>query len=262
MEVLDIYKLFRQIVIDSPYLSGGGQLNSFAVLDNLSQLNAANEEMSFADYRKGWFWSRATENKGGQPKNIKLEYDMLMVETVKSSIMTSPFSNEICHPMFISVASPVECEGCKHRTIPEIDQRNLFNLQVALREFFTYGLYDVVMEGLGSLGGAPIVSLNDDGDDDLLGLEGADQGKLWLSEARAAWINAQEGTSAHGPRKVITSYVNPTPLDIFQGGKYIDNLRMKTVQIEICNCAPDLTQNFNYQPMSTNELLMLKCDSC
>lgn len=256
MGIIDIYKIWRQIVIDSPYLAGG-QLNSFAVIDSLSQLNSVTTELTHEDYRKGFFWSRSTANKGATKGLVKMEYDLLYVETVKTSNVSSPFGGETCHPMFISVASPVECETCNYRNIPEIDEQNLFNLQTALREFFTYGLYKVIYNGMEYLDGSPMTGF--DGEQWLF-LAG-ETSELWLSEGRAAWLNAKDEFMVSGPKKVITSIVNPGPIEIFQGGKYLDNLRIKTVQIEVCNCVIPV-KAFNYQDMTTTELLMLKCDSC
>jgi len=255
MGITEIYKIWRQIVIDSPHRSEG-QLNSFAVIDNLNQLNSATTEMSFNDYKAGWFWSRKTENKGAQAK-ILMEYDLLYLETVKSSNMTSPFSVETCHDLFVSVASPAECTDCK-RTVPEIDDRNLFNLRTAIKEFFTYGMYTVSYDTMGFLDGEPLGFF--DGDEWQY-LNGGNDADLWMSEGRAAYLNSIDGFTVKGPKRVMTSYVNPGPLEIFQGGKYVDNLRVKTVQLVICDCYSE-DQSFKYEEPTTKKLLMLKCDSC
>lgn len=196
MGTQEIYSIWRQIVIDSTYQKVG-QLNSFAVLDSLSQLNAVNGEMSPDDYKKGFYWSRSTRNRGGLPSTIKLEFDLLFCETIKTSNMDSPSDRDTRHQLFVSVASPTQCPN--DRLIPEIDDRNLVNLQSAIREFLSYGLYSVkIQDQMAFLDGVGMAS--QDGTEWLF--DQSTTTPMWLSEGRAAYFKTLPGVTVTGPTMV------------------------------------------------------------
>lgn len=251
--ISDIYGILRSIVIhDAP--AACGRLNCFAVLDRIQQLNATNAEMSFKHYTQGLFWARDWYNKGASPNELSKEYDILLVESLKSFRKADPQSKSYWLPLYITVAGQIQCEACPGECADTAEGKRAQladKLNAVIGELFSYEKYDVTPAS-----GDPFTAWVTPGQASALITAGT-----WTAADATGWrfdASVQAGEMEfYVP--LWNSLSRPESSTIREGkSSLVDNVAALTVaiQVEICNTEAGL---FKYDTPNVDGLGVVKC---
>lgn len=224
----DIIAIFRQIVIDFPYHKER-RLNTFAVLDQQTELNTSNLEKTYEQYRDGYFWAREWVNSGASRSKIQKDYDLLFLEHKKLVPDNLVDNNRASFEIFVTIASPVNCEGC-NRSWEQVDRDNREMLAAVIKEFLSYGVYAV------------------------------DESYAWISPGRAAVMEPSPSPTGQTMYQFLDNISEK--VEIFTTNFGVDNLRTQSVKLDLAGCIlPAINFNYSSSPTVKNTGI-IACSLC
>lgn len=229
LDLQTIFQIFRQTVIDYPYHECR-RLNTFAVVDALSQFNQETLGKTWEDVKFGSYWVRNIS-----PQSLQKKSAILAIET-KDAYKNSFDSSLMDYDIWINVLDHNQCDDCDcNRSIDQVDIDNAYMLSAIISELAKYNLYNV------DAGSGPV--------------------DLWLSEGRyQALKDSADIVDVKGRKTTLRSRMD-APLEIFTGGRGIDDYRIKTTMIKFRGCyGPSIDFNYSFEEGSTAG--MIKCNTC
>jgi len=122
----------RDIVIRWPASAGHDRINTFAVFDDLAEVNADNLGKTYEDYLYGSFWSRAWVHAGAKRTNLRKQYGLFLMENKQGKIR----DKDLYLDCFISILLKDDGE----RSEQEIDERLTMNVAHVMSELHKYEL--------------------------------------------------------------------------------------------------------------------------
>ena len=133
------YHIARQAVIDMDYLPGV-QINTFALVDGMPDLEGQSFGYGYSDFEHGYFWSRGWVLGGGDPNTIKGEFPVLFLELNGTDLDNGD------HEISLTLVDKIECESCPPelvRTGPTLTANLTRAARALLSEVNSYVLYDM-----------------------------------------------------------------------------------------------------------------------
>lgn len=253
--ITEFLQILRSVAIHHSPDDLCGRLNTFAVVDQMTQLNADNAEMTRKHYEEGYFFSRDWYNGGADPNKIAKEYDMLIVRGLSiEPYRTDTDSKKWVYPLHLNVVGQLRCEFCPEGCIDTKEGRRLQvaqTLQQVIDELLTYQKYNVTPAT-----GDPFTA--------------------WASTAQAAaLIGNGTWTDAVWTTERLTTYIKNDAFDIFipdwsslnrvnrrvtEKDSLIDGVVAVAVAVYVEICDPTSPFGFDYETHSIQELGVVKCN--
>jgi hypothetical protein len=106
----DVIQIVKEIVRLWPY-SKCTQPDTFAIVDNASQLESDNLGKTYQDYLNGHFWSRSWVLSGADPNKLKKAYPMILLEQ-KNATRETFDDRETCWEWWFVLADIPDCVTC------------------------------------------------------------------------------------------------------------------------------------------------------
>jgi len=252
--ISEFQNILRAVAIHHKPADLCNRLNSFAVVDRMTQLNATNAEMVMQHYTQGMFWARDWYNQGAKPNALCTEYDMLVLEAVKGAQKTDITDRGFTVTLYLVVVGKVDPGGKCPCTIEGKRTAVMKTLNEVVTELVSYQQYEI----------DPATGSNFTG---------------WASEGQAAaMILAGTWTSATPTgRRLDVSLIQPegfafwvpewNSLKPFGSGAtgrntLIDGVVAVATQINLEICNPNTAANWKYDVPSANGLGVVKCVEC
>lgn len=223
----DILLIFRSIVIAFPW-HNKRRLNTYALVDNIRDLNAENLQKNYEQFDAGYFWAREWVDSGASRDTLKTDYDLLFLECKQMTILDL-FRNPkpVSYKIFITIASPVKCNDGTERSWEQVDRDNREMMVMVLTELYTVKLYEITIEAVGEGEGETY--------------------HQWMTPGEAAAYDALERYTVIDTCKELRNFIidpNIQP-NIFTSNFGVDNLRTQTVELNFKGCLLP-TESFNY----------------
>lgn len=253
-DINDFLAILRAIVVHHSPAELCGRLNSFIVVDQMTQLNADNAGVKFKDYAKGHFWSRDWFNQGASPNDIKKQYDALVVRAMSvEPYREDTESKKWVYPLHLNVVGQIQCDYCPDGCDDTLAGRRLEvakTLQHVIDEMQTYQQYSIVPAA-----GDPFTG--------------------WASTAQVtALVENGTWTSAEFNGKRLTNYIQNQTFDCFipdwsslnrinrrvtEKDSLLDNVVAiaTVIYFEVCDATTPF--GFDYETHSIQELGVVRC---
>lgn len=212
------------------------RINSFVVLDQLSDLSKPDYNKTDRDYEVGHAWNRYLSST-----DTKM-HDMVLFVMQKYCYRKALNNKERCIKLLIGVAQSEKCVGCPEnytKTKDEVDIQNENMVWDVLDQFRSYRQYDVMYEGETEY--QTILALPEQ----IKCLK--DEGKITKCKDCAIDLDCMIEERKAQVQCLMTC---------------IGDKRIKTLEISICGCAVS-SNNFNTKPTDQDsDYATIKCPSC
>jgi len=132
------------MVMAYPY-SPCTQINTFAVVDSIADLETSNLGATYQDYLDGSFWSRKWVMQGADPDTLCKEYPMLVLEQKKGR-KKDILESTTCLDWWLVFMDVPDCGDCKDeckRSIAKVDSDLRDMVEVILKEVKRFALYSI-----------------------------------------------------------------------------------------------------------------------
>lgn len=253
--ISEILGILRSIVVHHKPANLCGRLNTFAVLDRMTQLNASNAEMTYQHYLEELFWERDWANDGADPNKMEKRYDALIVRA--GSI--EPFKSDKeaktwVLPLMLNIVGEIKCEYCPEGCTDTKEGRRMQiiqTMQQVIDELMTYQKYEIEPAT-----GTPFTA--------------------WSNEAQAAaLITAGTWTDAVPTSIRLDASIMQDGFDIFVPDwnslgrvsqrlvghdTLVDNVVAVAARIDIEICDPTPEFSFFYETEAVQEVGIVKCN--
>lgn len=231
-----------------------GRINTFGVVEQMTQLNSDNGEWTQQHFEDGLFWARDWHNGGCDPNKLQKEYDLLVVR----AFSVEPYKEDThgkkwVYPLHLNIIGQVKCEFCPDGCVDTKEGRRLQvaqTLQHVLDEMMTYQKYNVTTSE-------------------------AENMTVWASEAQKEYLigNGTWATATVTGIRLDT-YIRNEAFDIFVpdwsslgrinrriAGKesLMDGVVAVAVAVYVEVCDPITPFGFDYETHDVQELGIVKC---
>lgn len=189
------------------------RINTFAVIDNRSDLTPDNLNATVRDGRIAHFWGRRWEASGKDPASIQVDYSLLFLRHLDSEVSGS----SICTNVEIGLVSLPECEGCAtSRNETEIAKDNVRVLSNIVSELNGYKCFNMYLGSQYGGNGQGIYCFTPS-EIEHLKEEGVTFPNLKNGTCNGEYVNAQSGytirTQRFGSANALISFTNFTRCD-------------------------------------------------
>lgn len=253
--ITDFLNILRAIAIHHSPTDLCGRINTFGVVESMTQLNSDNGQWTHKHYRDGLFWARDWFNGGADPNKLKKEYDLMVVRglSVEPYRMDTESKNWI-YPLHLNIVGQVKCEFCPEGCTDTREGRRLQiakTLQYVIDEMMTYQQYNIVPAS-----GDPFTG--------------------WANEAQAAaLVGNGTWTSATFTGRRLDTYIKNEAFDTFvpdwsslnrinkrvtEKTSLADDVVAIAVAIYVQVCDPVTPFGFDYESHAVQELGVVKCN--
>jgi hypothetical protein len=233
-----LIQIFKQIVIDMSY-DKDLQINSFAVVDDMIDLNHSSFGKTYEDYLDGFFFSRSWVNGGADANEIKGEFPLLFVEQ-RSLSMDRIDSDSLTLPFYFVVVDKISCDACPPgltRTSEDTLRNTLAMLRIFFKELLNYKNYTYTIPG-------------------------PEKKSSWTTEGRLDYLIGEgDVLSRSGFSEDLESLLpDPARIQVSQWGNFKD-LRAHATEISFTVCDP-ATGSFSYENATVEDLGRTLCKTC
>lgn len=164
----------------------GLQINTFALVDKVPDLQSNSFGKTYQDYLDGLVWGRKFVGGGADPNNMHLEFPVLFLEPGEG-LTPCPGDEEWRQKWRLLVVDMIACEACPPgiKRNAEIVQANAkLMIRAFLKELYTYALYEIEIDAVTTF--------------------------QWLSAGRLAYLEGEGATVIDGPLEDMPSVLNET----------------------------------------------------
>lgn len=128
----EIAKVAARVVRAHTPTDPKNRLNSFFVMSDFSELNAANFEKSFQDGVISHYWGRAWEASGQDVSKVCAEFNALFIKRTGSGF--NACKDWVREKVQVGVVVPYLCEDCGRQSQAEADALAILILKSVVRE--------------------------------------------------------------------------------------------------------------------------------
>jgi hypothetical protein len=233
-----IFQLLLSITKQMPYTESVRQLNTFAVVQDLSVLSE-NLNSVQSDLKKGYFWNRDWVATGAIPSDRKATYPMLLVRRLSISPNDNrQYLRKYCQKFAVSILDIDTKDNCVDcgRNAEEI-KTGVFKILHAVKyELLSYAKYSCTINGINQ--------------------------NIWATPNEIAYLTTK-GTISNAQivqgTQLINYIRNISDFTWFDSG--IDGATAIQIVFDFCGCE-DVPLPMNYGYTEGDMLPVLNCESC
>lgn len=217
LRLSEFWRILAHAVSVLPGLSHGPRLNTWAVIDQESQLSEDGLGLVWGHYESGMYWSRDWYLRGAQPsEGIKKQYGILVGSHTVSK-RAGMLRGDIDHIVYLTAVDQIGCEGCPgNRTEEQVDEDCRRLLLQVLSYLEGLRKYEVIPAA-----GDPYID--------------------WLHPQEATYLPTTAAVNAvediGGELVGFISQPNP---DVWKGPISVDHCRRVTLELMISDCVDDI----------------------